>query len=110
MIGGAAPAAVKRAGRLGDGYLGSGDPETAAKQFQVVEEAWRKSGKSGNPRLLATSGIALGPNAAQRGADQVRHYNTVYGPEAAERAAPGVAYLGRFGAAGDPAVPGHRAG
>ena len=90
LIGGSAPAAVKRAGRLGDGYLGSGDPETAAKQFQVVKEAWRNSGKSGNPRLLATIGIALGPNTAQRGADQVRHYNAIYGAEAAERAARGL--------------------
>jgi len=90
LIGGSAPAAVKRAGRLGDGYLGSGDPKTAAQQFKLVAEAWQQAGKTGEPRLLATSGIALGPDAARRGAEQVRHYNAFYGPEAAERAARGL--------------------
>ena len=90
LIGGSAPAAVRRAGRLGDGYLGSGDPDTAVKQFQLVEEAWQRSGKPGKPRLLATNGIALGPGAGQRGAEQVRHYNVIYGAEAAERAAQGL--------------------
>lgn len=90
LIGGSAPAAVRRAGRLGDGYLGSGDPETAAQQFKLVTQGWQKAGKTGEPRLLATSGIALGPDAARRGAEQVRHYNAFYGPEAAERAARGL--------------------
>ena len=90
LIGGSAPAALRRAGRLGDGYLGSGDPETAAEQFKVVTEAWNKAGKSGEPRLLATSGVALGPDAAQRGGDQVRHYNAIYGREVGYRAARGL--------------------
>jgi alkanesulfonate monooxygenase SsuD/methylene tetrahydromethanopterin reductase-like flavin-dependent oxidoreductase (luciferase family) len=90
LIGGSAPAALRRAGRLGDGYLGSGDPETAAEQFKVVTEAWNKAGKTGEPRLLATSGVALGPDAAQRGGDQVRHYNAIYGREVGDRAARGL--------------------
>jgi alkanesulfonate monooxygenase SsuD/methylene tetrahydromethanopterin reductase-like flavin-dependent oxidoreductase (luciferase family) len=90
LIGGSATAALRRAGRLGDGYLGSGDPATAAEQFKVVGEAWHKAGKTGEPRLLATSGIALGPDAAQRGGDQVRHYNAIYGREAGDRAARGL--------------------
>lgn len=90
LIGGSAPAAVKRAGRLGDGYIGSGSPETADGQFRLVEEAWRGMGRPGSPRLLATAGIALGADAAERGADQIRHYNAIYGPEAAERATRGL--------------------
>ena len=90
LIGGSAPAALRRAGRLGDGYLGSGNPETAAEQFKVVTEAWNKAGKTGEPRLLATSGVALGPDAAQRGGDQVRHYNAIYGREVGDRAARGL--------------------
>ena len=90
LIGGSAPAAVRRAGRLADGYLGSGDPAIAAEQFKVVTEEWRKRDRPGSPRLLATSGIALGPGAAQRGADQVRHYNAIYGAEVAERAVQGL--------------------
>ena len=67
LIGGSAPAAVRRAGRLADGYLGSGDPATAAKQFQVVQNEWSKRERPGGPRLLATSGspwVRAQPNAA----------------------------------------------
>ena len=90
LIGGSAPAAIRRAGRLGDGYLGSGDPDTAAGQFRLLESAWQESGKPVKPRLLATGGIALGADVAQKGAEQVRHYNAIYGAEAAERAARGL--------------------
>ena len=90
LIGGSATAALRRAGRLADGFLGSGDPETAAQQFKIVAEAWQKAGKSGEPRLLATSGVAVGTDAARRGGDQVRHYNAIYGPEAGDRAARGL--------------------
>ena len=90
LIGGSAPAAVRRAGRLADGYLGSGNPATASKQFQMVQNEWSKRERPGSPRLLATSGIALGPGADQRGADQVRHYNAIYGAEVAERAVQGL--------------------
>ena len=91
LIGGSAPAALRRAGRLADGFLGAGDPETAVQQFEVVSRAWQKAGKPGKPRFLATAGIALGRgDAARRGANQVRHYNAVYEPEVIERAVQGL--------------------
>ncbi len=76
LIGGFAPAAIERAGRWGDGYLGGGgDPEAARSLYQTVEDAWKKAGRSERPRLVATGSFALGPNAAERGAAQARHYN-----------------------------------
>ncbi len=91
LIGGFAPAAIGRAGRWADGYLGGGgDPEAARSLYQTVEDAWKAAGRSERPRLVATTGFALGPDAADRGAAQARHYNQFLGAEAAENAARGV--------------------
>jgi len=91
LIGGFAPAAIERAGRWADGYLGGGgDPEAAKSLYRSVEDAWNTAGRSQRPRLVATNGFALGTDAAERGAAQARHYNQFLGPEMAERAAQGV--------------------
>ncbi len=91
LIGGFAPAAIQRAGRWADGYLGGGgDPEAARALYQAVEEAWTAQGRSTRPRIVATNGFALGADAAERGAAQARHYNQFLGAEMAQRAADGV--------------------
>ena len=91
LIGGFAPAAIARAGRWADGYLGGGgDPEAARSLYQTVEDAWKAAGRSERPRLVASSSFALGPDAADRGAAQARHYNQFLGAEMAESAARGV--------------------
>ena len=91
LIGGFAPAALGRAGRWADGYLGGGgDPEAARALYQNVEDAWKAAGRSERPRIVATSGFALGPDAAGRGAAQTQHYNQFLGAEAAENSARGV--------------------
>ena len=91
LIGGFAPAALARAGRWADGYLGGGgDPEAARSLYQNVEDAWKAAGRTERPRLVATNGFALGSDAAERGAAQARHYNQFLGTEAAEHAASGV--------------------
>ena len=91
LIGGFAPAAIGRAGRWADGYLGGGgDPQAAKALYQSVEDAWKAAGRSQRPRIVATNSFALGPGAAERGATQVLHYNQFLGTEMAERAAKGV--------------------
>jgi alkanesulfonate monooxygenase SsuD/methylene tetrahydromethanopterin reductase-like flavin-dependent oxidoreductase (luciferase family) len=91
LIGGFAPAAISRAGRWADGYVGGGgDPEAARSLYQTVEDAWKAAGRSERPRLVASSSFALGPGAADRGAAQARHYNQFLGTEMAENAARGV--------------------
>ena len=88
LIGAFAPAAVKRAGRWADGYLGGGgDPQAALAMYKTVLEEWRNCGRNGRPRFVATNAFALGSNAAERGANQYRHYNQFLGPEAADQAA-----------------------
>lgn len=91
LIGGFAPEAIGRAGRWADGYLGGGgDPVAAKSLYNTVEDAWKAAGRSERPRLVATNAFALGPDAAERGAAQARHYNQFLGTEMAERAAMGV--------------------
>ena len=88
LIGAFAPAAIKRAGRWADGYLGGGgDPHAALAMYETVLEEWQSHGRNGKPRFVATNAFALGSDAAERGADQYRHYNQFLGSEAADQAA-----------------------
>lgn len=50
LIGGFADAAVKRAGRIGDGYISSrAQPERVERAFEMAAEERRKAGKEGPP-------------------------------------------------------------
>jgi probable F420-dependent oxidoreductase len=52
FIGGFADEAVKRAGRIGDGYISSrAEPQRVAQTFELAAEEWSKAGKDGE--LLA---------------------------------------------------------
>ena len=55
--------------------------------YDSVVEEWKSCYRDGRPRFVATNAFALGPGAADRGADQYRHYNQFLGPEAADQAA-----------------------
>ena len=88
LIGAFAPAAIQRAGRWADGYLGGGgDPQAALTLYNAVVESWEEHGRRGSPRFVATNAFTLGSGAADRGAAQARHYNQFLGPEAADQAA-----------------------
>ena len=88
LIGAFAPAAIQRAGRWADGYLGGGgDPQAALTLYNAVVEEWKAHGRRGSPRFVVTNAFALGPGAADRGAAQARHYNQFLGTEAANQAA-----------------------
>jgi probable F420-dependent oxidoreductase len=47
-VGGFAPAAARRAARLADGFIGTGD---MAAQSRLFREHWQELGRSGKPRL-----------------------------------------------------------
>ncbi|MFN2594011.1 MAG: LLM class flavin-dependent oxidoreductase [Actinomycetota bacterium] len=50
LIGGFADAAIKRAGRIGDGYISSrAQPERIREAFEMASAEWKKAGKSGAP-------------------------------------------------------------
>jgi alkanesulfonate monooxygenase SsuD/methylene tetrahydromethanopterin reductase-like flavin-dependent oxidoreductase (luciferase family) len=82
LIGGYSPAAIRRVGRWGDGFISGGipDPEQVRQMFDVAEESWRAEGREGRPRLVGCIYYALGPGAAERGADYIRDYYSYFGP------------------------------
>jgi alkanesulfonate monooxygenase SsuD/methylene tetrahydromethanopterin reductase-like flavin-dependent oxidoreductase (luciferase family) len=87
LIGGYSPAAIRRVGRWGDGFISGGlpDPEQVRQMFDVAEESWRAEGREGRPRLVASLYYALGPNA-DRGGDYIRDYYSYFGPGADDMA------------------------
>jgi len=83
LIGGLSPAAVRRVGRWGDGYFGTGaDPATIRQLYDVAQAAWQEAGRSGTPRFVMGLYFALGPAAAERGGDYIRDYYAFLGPMA----------------------------
>ena len=81
LVGGYSPIALRRAGRLADGFIaGGGPPEQAQAAHGVVEEAWRNLGRAGKPRFVTATYFGLGPNAADRAADYIRSYYAFLGP------------------------------
>ncbi len=83
LIGGTAPEAVARVGRWADGYVASGtDAEQVRGLYRIAQESWAAEGRSGAPRLVGGAYFALGPGAAERGAETVRDYYRFMGPAA----------------------------
>lgn len=75
LIGGNSPAALRRLGRWGNGYIaGTTTMERANQLYRMTERVWQEAGRAGKPRLLACVYVALGPNAAERTRDAILHY------------------------------------
>ena len=68
IIGGFAPAALERAGRLADGirsFSFSTDVRQHLDRFAVTLTAWEKAGRVGRPRLVTATHFALGPGGRE---------------------------------------------
>lgn len=75
LIGGDAPASLRRLGRWGNGYIrGLSPPEQANQAFRMAEEIWRKAARPGKPRLVSCIYYALGPRASEG----IEHYISTY--------------------------------
>ena len=87
LVGGSAPAALRRAGRYADGFVASaGSPAAVQELYRTVEESWENNGRAGKPRLAGVASYALGPNAADQVGGYIRHYYSFLG-EAADQMA-----------------------
>jgi alkanesulfonate monooxygenase SsuD/methylene tetrahydromethanopterin reductase-like flavin-dependent oxidoreductase (luciferase family) len=83
LIGALEPAAVRRAGRLADGFLSSVDePKNVAARFQMVEEEWKAAGRTGKPRLVGGVYYTLGDDAVERGKGYMFDYYSFLGKDA----------------------------
>lgn len=92
LIGGRADVALKRSGRLGDGYItGSvSDIEGAVASYAVVKEAWDAASKSGAPRFVGSLSCAIGEDAAERTMEEtLRYYAYQSGPPGNRPGGPG---------------------
>ncbi len=75
LLGGAAPAVLRRVGRLADGFLSPPAPAPAiAAQFAVVRAAWQEAGRKGAPRFVAPRYFALGDDAQAAADANIRAY------------------------------------
>jgi len=75
LLGGTAPAALRRAGRLGDGYLAMPvGPEPVAEAWAAVQGARREAGRSGPFRLVGAAYCALGDTGEEADANMARYY------------------------------------
>jgi alkanesulfonate monooxygenase SsuD/methylene tetrahydromethanopterin reductase-like flavin-dependent oxidoreductase (luciferase family) len=86
LIGGYVPAIVRRIAAWGDGYMapGGGEPESLLKMWQQILQAWKDSGRTGQPRWVGASYFALGPNAGDHAAKYI-NANYGYNPDLAAR-------------------------
>jgi alkanesulfonate monooxygenase SsuD/methylene tetrahydromethanopterin reductase-like flavin-dependent oxidoreductase (luciferase family) len=79
LFGGFAPAAFRRAARLGDGWVApSFGHEALTSGVDAVREAWRDEGRQGQPRIVVERYFCLGDDADAIARHYLDHY---YGAE-----------------------------
>lgn len=84
LIGGASPAAFRRAAEHGEGWtMGGGTPDDFRKGRAALMEAWEKHGREGSPRTMALFYAALGPDAEELAKEDLMHYYAWLGEEIA---------------------------
>jgi alkanesulfonate monooxygenase SsuD/methylene tetrahydromethanopterin reductase-like flavin-dependent oxidoreductase (luciferase family) len=80
LIGGSSDRAVERTAKFGVGYTaGGGGPDMMAPIAGKVRKAWAESGRDGEPRLVALSYFALGPNAKEGSSKYLKDYYAYLG-------------------------------
>lgn len=83
IVGGFAPVALERAGRLADGirsFSFSTDPAEHQERYAITRRAWEEAGRPGRPKLIAATHFSLGPNAREAYQAHVSKYYG-YSPE-----------------------------
>jgi alkanesulfonate monooxygenase SsuD/methylene tetrahydromethanopterin reductase-like flavin-dependent oxidoreductase (luciferase family) len=62
LFGAFSPAGIRRAARVGDGFLCAAHLADAESLFRSTEAEWQAQGRSGRPRLVAQFNAVLGPD------------------------------------------------
>jgi alkanesulfonate monooxygenase SsuD/methylene tetrahydromethanopterin reductase-like flavin-dependent oxidoreductase (luciferase family) len=77
LLGGYNPSALKRVGRLADGYISGGgaSPDQVRQLFALALDSWKQAGRSGAPRFVGAIYVALGsPDTVEKGRQFLRAY------------------------------------
>jgi alkanesulfonate monooxygenase SsuD/methylene tetrahydromethanopterin reductase-like flavin-dependent oxidoreductase (luciferase family) len=83
LLGAFSPAALVRAGKWADGFLGTSMPPDQMQQmFEAVQQSWQSAGRAGHPRLVVAGYYCLGPDASPGGEAYLRDYYSFAGPMA----------------------------
>jgi alkanesulfonate monooxygenase SsuD/methylene tetrahydromethanopterin reductase-like flavin-dependent oxidoreductase (luciferase family) len=86
LIGGHVPAALRRAGQMGDGWMmGGGGPEQFQEMVVQVRAAWTQHGRAGVPRTAALAFFSLGPQAREQAESFLGRYYD-FPPDAGDQA------------------------
>jgi alkanesulfonate monooxygenase SsuD/methylene tetrahydromethanopterin reductase-like flavin-dependent oxidoreductase (luciferase family) len=84
IIGGHVDAALRRAGRFGDGWiLGGGAPDRFSSLAERLDRAWADERRDGKPRKMAIAYFSLGPDAGRHAERYLKHYYAYIGEQAA---------------------------
>lgn len=83
MFGGTSEAAIRRVVRYGAGWTaGGGGPDLAGPFVQRVREAWKRAGRSGEPRIAALTYFSIGDDVAEQSRAYLHGYYAFLGPYA----------------------------
>ena len=67
-------AVARRIAAYGDGFMapGGGEPDRMSALWRDIQSAWLDAGRSGHPRWVGSSYVALGPDAQAQSAAYIR--------------------------------------
>jgi alkanesulfonate monooxygenase SsuD/methylene tetrahydromethanopterin reductase-like flavin-dependent oxidoreductase (luciferase family) len=91
LVGGYVPAVERRIAAHGDGYLapGGATPTQLASRWEGVLRSWAAAGRSGSPRFVGSTYVALGPDADAQAEAYIRSAYA-FDPALAERRLQGI--------------------
>lgn len=84
LIGGYTPAAIRRAGKLGDGYIagGGGNPGRVRQGYELALQSWKEAGRPGSPRFVAAFYSVVGADKLDQAGAYLHDYYRFLGPAA----------------------------
>jgi alkanesulfonate monooxygenase SsuD/methylene tetrahydromethanopterin reductase-like flavin-dependent oxidoreductase (luciferase family) len=92
VIGGTAPATIRRVAAYGDGWtMGGGTPDQFKEMSGKVKDAWSEAEREGTPRLIALCYFGLGDGAEEAANEDLGHYYAWLGEEIAGQIIAGAA-------------------
>lgn len=88
LFGGHSEAAMRRAARLGTGWIAGGSSETVYRELVArARLLWTEQGRTGRPRIVSLAYVSLGVYGRERAGEYLRDYYSYIGTKAEQIAA-----------------------